>query len=62
MKEPLALVVARLKAQYGYWGEHPACPVTDWQYEVSNEDTRMGYWEYVAFTLDMVEPDLEVKT
>lgn len=31
----------------GYWGEHPDFPVADWQYEVSNGDTRSGYWEWV---------------
>ncbi len=31
-----------------YWGEDPEFPVADWQYEVSNGDTRMGYWEWVA--------------
>ena len=33
----------------GYWeGEHDDFPVSDWKYEVRNEDTRQGYWEWVA--------------
>lgn len=32
----------------GYWGEHPDHPVEDWQYEVRNGDTRLGYWQWVA--------------
>ena len=31
----------------GYWqGQHPDYPVEDWQYQVQNGDTRMGYWEW----------------
>ncbi len=29
------------------WGSDPDFPVADWQYEVSNDDTRQGYWEWV---------------
>ena len=30
----------------GYWdGEHPKYPLIDWQCEVANGNTRMGYWE-----------------
>jgi hypothetical protein len=32
----------------GYWGEHPDYPVSDWQYEVQNNDTRNGYWDWVS--------------
>lgn len=32
----------------GHWGKHPDHPVEDWQYEVANGDTRLGYWEWVA--------------
>ena len=31
----------------GYWeGEHPSHYIKDWQSEVANGDTRMGYWEW----------------
>ena len=33
---------------YGYWGNHPEYMVTDWQYEVANGDTRLGYWHWCA--------------
>ena len=29
------------------WGSDPDFPVGDWQYEVSNDETRQGYWEWV---------------
>lgn len=32
----------------GYWGEHPIYTVELWRYEVNNEDTRLGYWEWVV--------------
>lgn len=33
----------------GYWhGEHPEYPYKDWLYEIKNNDTRMGYWEWAA--------------
>lgn len=31
----------------GYWGEHPEYPLNDWKYEVENNDTRSGYWDWV---------------
>lgn len=30
-----------------FWGEDPDHPVADWQYEVANDDTRLGYWDWV---------------
>jgi hypothetical protein len=35
-------------AHGGIWGEHPDHPSSDWRAEVHNEDTRQGYWEWVA--------------
>jgi hypothetical protein len=35
-------------AHGGTWGEHPDLPASDWMYEVSNGDTRLGYWEWCA--------------
>lgn len=29
------------------WEEHVAYPVADWKYEVANDDTRLGYREWV---------------
>lgn len=36
---------------YGYWGECPDHPVTSWQAEVSNNETRLGYWDWVEAQL-----------
>lgn len=36
----------------GPWGEHPEWPVSDWQIEVANGDTRRGYWEWVAANIE----------
>lgn len=38
----------KLQDRYGVWGEHPDYPVLDWVNEVSNDDTRLGYWDWVA--------------
>lgn len=40
----------------GYWGAHPDYPVADWQYEVANDDTRRGYWEWVEAKLADADP------
>lgn len=31
----------------GPWADHPGHPLEDWKYQVTNGDTRMGYWEWV---------------
>jgi hypothetical protein len=31
-----------------HWDEDPNWPVSDWKYEVGNDDTRQGYHEWVA--------------
>ena len=43
----------------GHWGEHPDYPVEDWQYEVMNADTRLGYWDWVQGRIDVEEDDDE---
>jgi hypothetical protein len=30
------------------WAEDPEYPVQDWRYEVTNDDTRLGYLDWVA--------------
>ena len=30
-----------------HWGEDPDYPLADWKYQVANDDTRLGYWEWV---------------
>jgi len=42
-----------LADQHGsIWGAHPKYPVWDWQYEVANGDTRLGYWEWVLSCIE----------
>lgn len=36
----------------GSWGDHPDHSIEDWRYEVANNDTRLGYWEWVAARID----------
>ena len=43
----------QLRAKYGgNWEQHPDYPVEDWQYEVGNDDTRLGYWEWVSHRIE----------
>lgn len=41
-----------LRERYGQFGEHPRYPVEDWKYEIQNDDTRRGYWEWVAASIE----------
>jgi len=41
----------QLEEKYGYWAIHPDYPLTDWQYEVTNNETRYGYWRWVEARL-----------
>jgi len=36
-----------LRGAYGHWGDHPNYPLKEWKLEVSEGDTRLGYWEWV---------------
>ena len=47
---------------FGLWGEHPDYPVVDWQAEVANDDTRLGYWAWVIARIesDKNDPSLPV--
>lgn len=29
------------------WADDPDYPADDWKAEVSNDDTRLGYWQWV---------------
>ena len=37
-------------------GQHATYPLEDWQHEVGNDETRLGYWEWVSHQLES-EPD-----
>jgi hypothetical protein len=45
--QPLSLEQV-LRNHYGNWGEAPRFPKVDWQYQVTNGDTTLGYWAWVA--------------
>jgi len=32
--------------------ESPDYPISDWRYDVTNGDTRLGYWEWVSHNLE----------
>ena len=36
-----------MKTKKSHWDEDEKYPVKDWQYEVANDDTRIGYLEWV---------------
>lgn len=41
------------------WDDHDKFPVHDWQSEVGNGDTRLGYWDWVETQLqDCAEDEL----
>lgn len=40
-----------------YWtAEDPDYPVEDWQYQVNNNDTRLGYWDWVLDEKEANDP------
>lgn len=34
------------------WSEHKEYPRQDWQYEVANNNTNLGYWEWLSHRLE----------
>lgn len=57
---PPALALAdRVGGARGIWGEHPEYPVRDWQWEVGEDYTRLGYWEWVLAHLNPDPSDPE---
>lgn len=40
-----------------HWENHPRYPVADWKYEVENDDTRLGYAQWVAARIEQEEND-----
>lgn len=46
----------KLKLESGtFWEGIDRYPVEDWRYEVVNDDTRLGYWEWVAYHMTSVD-------
>jgi hypothetical protein len=46
-----------LREHFGNWGDHSRHPPSDWQHEVTENNTRLGYWEWVASLLDQEVAD-----
>jgi hypothetical protein len=46
-----------LSDEHGVWGAHPTWPVQDWKTEVENDDTRLGYWDWVASQIELHSED-----
>ena len=42
-------------ANKSHWDEDEKYPVKDWQYEVANDDTRIGYLEWIEHTKEQSE-------
>lgn len=41
------------------WGEHPTYKMIDWRNAVSEDETRLGYWQWVATLIEQEENDGE---
>lgn len=46
--DPVEILANELQCEHGYWQEHPEYTAEDWMYDVSNGDTRRGYWQWCA--------------
>lgn len=40
-------------AHGGIWKNHPDYSAADWVYEVTNGDTRLGYWDWVLARIEV---------
>lgn len=43
---------------YEYWDSHPDFPVSDWRHEVADNNTRMGYWDWVRSEMESKESEV----
>lgn len=60
MSSDFGLTAKQLREKYTTgegWGRHPHFVVSDWQYEVDNNDTRLGYWDWVCNQLEIEQMD-----
>jgi hypothetical protein len=51
-----------LREQFGHWGDHPTLSVSEWKKEVHSDNTRLGYWEWVASILQFEEESEQIST
>ncbi len=49
----------QLRVKYGSWGSHPRHPVEDWQAEVADDETRLGYWDWLEQRIAIDQDDNE---
>ena len=49
----------QLCTAYGKWGQHPDHSASDWAAEAGNNETRLGYWEWVSLKLETVAEEVE---
>ena len=40
-----------------YWGENERFPLQDWKLEVSENNTRLGYWDWVQVQIGYAIPE-----
>jgi hypothetical protein len=50
-----------LQDEYAEANEHPAVPRSDWEYQVGDGDTSLGYWAFVLQQLELRAFDEETK-
>jgi hypothetical protein len=48
---------SELSNQFDFWGNHPEHSLEDWQTEVADADTRLGYWDWVICRCEQAEED-----
>ena len=48
----LGITVLERRPNSSIWEEDPDHPVNDWQHQVANDDTRLGYWSWAAVQKD----------
>ena len=42
-----------------HWDVHPDYPVEDWKEQVANDDTRLGYHEWVNHEIELLYEEQE---
>jgi hypothetical protein len=54
--------LAQMYDQAEGWGEHPFYSMCDWRNSVADQETRLGYWQWVASLIDQEENGGEAPT
>src|SRR3546814_10527757 len=45
---PPPISIASAPEEQGPWSRRAGHPLADWKYEISNDDTRLGYLDWIA--------------